>query len=241
MESFLAFLLPLTIYFLVLGLINRRWRPLVVRGRWDFAGLLFAASGFLLVGGPSILLLLYQRWRIAWLLNHQQQPASLGSEGYYFWLAVLYFVVVVGGAAYLLWRRGDQLAVYNIDPAVFDEILAAVLDRLGLSWSRAGQQWYIGLAGRAAGASTATAELVGDSGRIELDRSATMRHVTLHWVQMDLPLRQEIEDELRRALTQVVTRSNPVGGWFLAVAAVLFGLLTLLTLAALLLPLLAPR
>src|SRR5262249_28836011 len=130
LTSFLVFLLPLTIYFLVLGVINRRWRPLVVRGRWDFAGLLFAASGFLLFGGPSILSLLYQRWRVAWLFNHQQQAPSLSNEAYYFWLAlaILYFLAVVGGAAFLLWRRGDQLAIYNIDPAIFDECLAHVLD-----------------------------------------------------------------------------------------------------------------
>ena len=40
----LAFLSPLAIYLLIIGAINRRRRPLLVSGPWDFAGLLFAAS-----------------------------------------------------------------------------------------------------------------------------------------------------------------------------------------------------
>ena len=44
---FVAFLFPLAVYCLVLGLINRRRQPLMVSAGWDFAGLLFAASGFL--------------------------------------------------------------------------------------------------------------------------------------------------------------------------------------------------
>jgi hypothetical protein len=265
LKPFLAFLLPLTIYFLVLGLINRRWRPLVVAGPWDFAGVLFAASGFLLFGGPGILSMLNERWRVAWLLN-QGQASNLSNEGYYFWLSlsILYFLAVVGGSAYLLWRRRDQLAIYNVEPNVFEEVLAHVLDRLGLSWSRSGQRWYIGFAGSVpsrarslsaapnadpvspaiqpapnagtAEAPVAAVEPLGYGGRIELDPSSAMRHVTLYWVQVDSPLRQEIESELRQVLAQVHTRSNPAGGWFLAIAAVLFGMLTLLTIAALILP-----
>ena len=59
-----AFLFPLTIYLFVLGLINRRRGPLLVSGPWDFAGVLFAASGFLLVVGPSILAGMGDRWRV---------------------------------------------------------------------------------------------------------------------------------------------------------------------------------
>ncbi len=50
-----AFLLPLAAYCLILGLINRRRHPLLVSAAWDFAGLLFAASGFLAFGLPGIL------------------------------------------------------------------------------------------------------------------------------------------------------------------------------------------
>ena len=48
----LAFVI-LAIYLLILGAINRRQHPLMVYGPWDFAGVLFAASGFLLFGGPE--------------------------------------------------------------------------------------------------------------------------------------------------------------------------------------------
>ena len=51
----MAFLFPLAVYCLILGLINRRRHPLMVSAAWDFAGLLFAASGFLAFGLPGIL------------------------------------------------------------------------------------------------------------------------------------------------------------------------------------------
>jgi hypothetical protein len=46
-----ALALPLAVYLLVLAWINRGRRALMVSGPWDFAGILFAASGFLLFGG----------------------------------------------------------------------------------------------------------------------------------------------------------------------------------------------
>ncbi|HXG09353.1 MAG TPA: hypothetical protein VNK04_06150 [Gemmataceae bacterium] len=258
--AFLLFLVPLAIYFGVLGLINRRQRPLVVSGPWDFAGLLFAVSGFLFFGGPSILAWLNNRWELAQLFNSRRDAAG---PGYYFWLGlwVLYFVVVVGGAGLLLWSRRNQLAIYNIEPAVFDEALAQALDRLGLAWSRAGQQVYLGLAPNPSGTDLSQAkggtgwpgdtaplrapplgsalEATGCAARIELDPSPAMRHVTLSFHQVDTSLRQEIEGELARVLARVYTHSNPVGAWFLLIAALLFNLLFFLALAAVILPVLA--
>ena len=51
----LVFLFPLAIYCLIVSLLNRRPRPVMVSGTWDFAGVLFAVSGFLLLGGPVML------------------------------------------------------------------------------------------------------------------------------------------------------------------------------------------
>ena len=43
------------------GVVDRR-QPLFVPGPWDFAGILFAASGFLLAGGPALLSSRSETW-----------------------------------------------------------------------------------------------------------------------------------------------------------------------------------
>jgi hypothetical protein len=250
--AFLVFLVPLAVYFLVLGLINRRLRPLIVSGPWDFAGLLFAVSGFLFFGGPSMLTWLNDRWQLAQLLDPRR--GHTGNQGYYVWLTLwaVYFLVVVGGSALVLWRRRSQLSIYNVEPAAFDDALAQALDRLGLSWSRSGQQLCIGFAGTpgnggrgihrpiatgwSAGemprrTSFGSAEEGGSpAARIELDASPSMRHVTVFFNQVDAGLRQEIEAELAQVLSRVYTHSNPAGAWFLLIAALLFGLMFFLAL-----------
>src|SRR5437764_1032979 len=52
---FVAFLFPLGVYCLILGAVNRRRHPVMMSAAWDFAGLLFAASGFLAFGVPGFL------------------------------------------------------------------------------------------------------------------------------------------------------------------------------------------
>ena len=142
----LAFLLPLAVYLLILGSINRRRRPLLVGGVWDFIGLLFAASGFLLFGGPAILSSLSERWRRRWLLGPAGGEGG-GAEGLYeFWvfLSALYFVVVVAAAAWLLWRQRHLTAVYNISGDLLEEALGRACDRLGLNPVRSGNLFLVG-------------------------------------------------------------------------------------------------
>ena len=62
------FFFPLAIYLLILALINSRRRPTMISGPWDFALVLLALSGFILVGGPSILAQFDIFWR--YLLLH---------------------------------------------------------------------------------------------------------------------------------------------------------------------------
>src|SRR5262249_19124964 len=132
---FVAFLFPLTIYLLLLGLVNRRRGPLVVSGPWDFAGVIFAASGFLLVGGPSVRAGVGDRWRMLRMAG-QLREGHVGGEEWGSWMLVwgAYFAVVVGGAALLLWRRRNVTSVYNVEPFVLEQLLARVLDGLGLAW-----------------------------------------------------------------------------------------------------------
>jgi hypothetical protein len=151
-----AFLFPLAVYCLLLGLVNRRRHPLMVSAAWDFAGLIFAASGFLAFGLPGLLSGFTERGRSNALLG---RPPS---EGRWAWLTdlfeglcsilfsaghsavlIAYFLIVVVGCAAVLWQRRSQTAVYNVHPEVLDEVLAGVLDAVGLTWSRAGQRYFI--------------------------------------------------------------------------------------------------
>src|SRR5207253_5362219 len=107
-----------------------------------FAGLLFAASGFLLLGGPALLssLSLNETWRRFWLLA-KDEPGITQEDlllTVRLVLFALYFVLVVGGAAFLLWRRRRMTAIYNVDPAVVETVLGQVLERWQLSFVQIG-------------------------------------------------------------------------------------------------------
>jgi len=140
----LAFLFPFTIYVLVLGLVNRRANPLVVSGPWDFVGILFAASGFLLLGGPAIFSSLSERWRTTWLLGPDaagSAPPGEGGWGFWVFLSIAYFVLVVAGSAFMLWRQRAFTSIYNVTPGILDKALQRVLDRLGLNPVRSGHSY----------------------------------------------------------------------------------------------------
>src|SRR5262249_9563822 len=104
-------------YLLILGAINRRRHPLLVPGPWDFAGVLFAASGFLLFGGPGALSVLNDRWRDS-LVFGQNPTSSSSTESLWLWwlfLMALYFAAVLAGAGYGLSRSRNQTSIYNVD------------------------------------------------------------------------------------------------------------------------------
>jgi len=153
-----AFLFPVAVYCLVVGQINRRRHPLMVAAAWDFAGLLWAASGFLTFCLPGFLSGFSERGRQLALFGRPAGSAggllafladlfeglcaalySVGNSN----VLTVYFVVVVAACVVVLWRRQRQTAVYNIHPDVFEEVLAAVLDAGHVVWSRAGNRYFI--------------------------------------------------------------------------------------------------
>ncbi|HEX5268881.1 MAG TPA: hypothetical protein VFW33_00275 [Gemmataceae bacterium] len=244
-----AFLVPLAVYCLVLGVVNRRRHPLMVSAAWDFAGLLFAASGFLAFGLPGVLSGFSEHGRTTAMFG---RPAS--GTGAWSWLGGLfeglcstifnaghaavmigYFVVVVAGSAYVLWRRQAQTAVYNVYPDVLDEVLAGVLDAAGLSWSRAGNRYFIARPDKGRppaedaappvpqrrGAYPASAEDFERSAYLEVEPVPLLCHATLRWQTEDADLRSLVEGELRTALAQVRTDDNPTATWLLTAGTVL--------------------
>jgi hypothetical protein len=143
---FLAFFFPLAIYLLVLGVINRRRWPLLVSGVWDGIGLLFGVSGFLLFAGPAIFSSLNERWRMTWLLG--KDAPNAGAEGVWqFWifLSILYFTLVVGGAALLLWRQRHLTAIYNVEAEQIEEAIGQICQGLGLNPVHSGGLFLFGL------------------------------------------------------------------------------------------------
>jgi hypothetical protein len=211
---FLAFVVPLAIYCMVLSVINCRRHAVFVSGPWDFAGVLFAASGFLLVGGPAILTGIYEQWHVARLLGQTRYLQGIG-ENWTFWISLWigYFVVVGGLSAFVLWRRRAYTSIYNIEPPVFTEVLSHVLERLGLEGLPSGGRRLL-LRFREPPPDIA-AELA-------VDASGAMRHVSLRWFSHDEALRLEVETELAKALAQVPSGRNPMVVWLLSLWVGLF-------------------
>jgi hypothetical protein len=247
-----AFLLPFSIYLFVVGTINRRRRPLLVSGVTDFIGLLFAASGFLLFGGPAVLTSLSDRWRMFWLVG--QRPASGSTDSLWlFWLimSVLYFVVVVGGSALILRGRRSQTALYNIDQEMADRCIVHVCEQLGLDPVRSGNLYVFGVepavtSARKEGEGVQTAPGVPRqttaaalafatrSAVLEVDAYSAMRHVTLRWDPRDAPMRKEVEAGLERLFAETSVEPSDFGAWLTILGVGLFGLAVLGTLAILL-------
>jgi hypothetical protein len=148
----LAFLFPLSVYLLVLGVINRRRHPLVVSGVWDGVGLLFAVSGFLLFAGPAVFSSLNERWRMYWLLGQADAALTRADGAWQLWvfLSLVYFGLVVGGAAFYFWRQRRVTAIYNVEAAEVEQAVMGICEGLGLDPVRSGGMFLFGLSlGRA--------------------------------------------------------------------------------------------
>lgn len=237
-----AFLFPLAVYCFLLGLVNRRSRPLMLPATWDFVGVLFAASGLLIVSGPAMLSGFSEYWRTFWLLGRLPSGGLLGDDiDRWRALSVAYFALVVGLAIFVLWGRRRETAVYNIDTSVFEEVLLGVFEYLGLQWSRVGDRYFLRPVEPTTGKTTAANE--ANEGlwaapamlaaprpvtrpdvrvaALTVDLAPVLHHVTLRWEPGSEEMRPLVEGELARALADVRTRENPVGGWLLASSTVL--------------------
>jgi len=255
-----AFFFPLAIYCLILGWLNRRRHPVMVSAAWDFAGLLFALSGFLVFGFPGMLSSLSEHGRHVAMFGVPPRDQSnwgvfrdlfeglaatlygVGSTS----LLLAYFLIVVVGCAYVIWRRQSQTAVYNVHPPIFDEILGSVLDAAGLLWSRAGDRWFIRRPDKVRPSAPVAANAAIDveaitvdepppqrraypesiedlerSAYLEVEATPSLCHVTLRWETQDIDLRKQVEGELANSLADVRTRNNPASTWLLCAGVML--------------------
>lgn len=248
-----AFLVPLGIYLLLLGWVNRQPRPVLVSGVWDFIGMLFGVSGFLLLGGPAILSSLNERWRMFWVLGDtgklSEGLAGLRQVGVL--LAVAYFLVVVGMCIWALSRRRGITAIYNTEPEVVQELLLEVCQHLRLEPVQSGNLFVFGLmeapapgltgiqpphglsrTGRTRPVyreeATTVEELAGQNAILELEVFPMMKHVSLRWEPHHSPLRTAVEAELERRLLRVGAPYHATGAWLTLIGSALLGMSMLL-------------
>jgi len=226
----LAFFFPLAVYLLFLGRVNRRRQPLLVPGSWDFAGVLLAASGFLLFSGPGALSVLNDGWRDFLVFGRDPGNSSSTESLWQWWLLLtsVYFLFLVGTAAFFLWQARKRTSIYNIDRDTLQEALGRVCQQHGLQPLRAGELLYFSAAKRAGLPALALQSVI-----LEVEPFPLMWHVTLHWEPAHSTLRQEIERALERELQELPTPGHALGGWltlsgcalFLLMLAIGFGVL----------------
>lgn len=219
--------LPVALYCLVLAQINHRLRPLVVSGQWDFAGLLFALSGFFLVVVPGILSHFASRSLLEVTLDAndsswQEMMAQMWSRWWVWWL--LYYGVLIGGIVWLWWRQRHKLVIYNVDPALLTSVLASVTAKLGLSQHDAGAAMVLEPAPPTEDASSAITPPPGKAA-LAIDSFPALCHVTLHWGSYNRTLRQAVEEKLRKELAESDAPDNPAALWLLCISSCLFGLM----------------
>ena len=244
----IAFLLPIAVYCLVLALINRRINPLIVSGVWDSIGLLMACSGALLVCGPGIIYVNFNRASMyegvdgGHARQEQQpkdkdareeaEPAETPANVWWVLIYVGYNLVVLAGAAMMVLGRRGKTIIYNVDTDLLEQVLARVLEKCSLAHVRIGRKLFIGPREVApTPEAITTAAIPGQKmsgtgnvrmGQVDIEPFPAMCHATLHWQGGSPSLREEIEDELRRNLDECRSLDNPAAGWFLGISSLLF-------------------
>ena len=233
----LAFFFPLAIYLLVLGFLNRHRHPVLVSSVWDGIGLTFGVSGFLLFAGPAMLSTLSERWRLFWLLGKGDISLAVAEGAWPMWtfLAFLYFLLIVGGSAWYLWRQRSQTAIYNTNADTIECTVIDICKEQGINPMRSGDLFLFGAAPSSdlsRDRKGAVEEAPFPYGRgsdlgaeptaiLQIDSFPLMHHVTLRWEPAAPPLRRIVERELSRRLAETVADGGLLGGWLLILGFIL--------------------
>jgi hypothetical protein len=225
----MACLFPVSMYCLFLALLHHRRQPTMLSGAWDFVGVLAALAGFLLIGATTLVFAFHSAARDFWLRGDsladlRKSHTQAGTVTFLIW--GLYFLIIVVGAVYLLRQRSQYTVIYNISPSELDAVMASLFDRLALPFTRRGTQLYIDggpttksarllVEGNAPASGGATPnDKPGPNTVVDVDGSAAMRYVSLHWRSTEPEMRRELEAELAVELEGYETGPNPVSGWF---------------------------
>jgi len=246
----LIFLTPLAIYCLVLAMINRRPAPVLLRGVWDCVGLLFAASGLLLIVLPNLLRLLYRKSLGQVFIDEPAFDELVTGVFDEFWgLTLLYYLLLVCGTAVLIWLRWNKTIIYNVDAERLGGVLHRALARLGLQATRSANQLIVRRApvreehitqlDPAANNLPALISSVPDA-ILVIEPFPALGNVTVSWFNARPGLRDELENELAKGLEHARLEDNPAGTWFLGVAGGLFSLIFVIMVVIVMATLLPP-
>jgi hypothetical protein len=194
-------LAPLALYLSWLASINRRPRPTVVVGGWDFAWLLGGLSGFLIFGGGLLVAGLQSNVRYATRGNWQQVRDALDREAIT-WaaIAVGYLLVVGGLSALVIASRLRTLTVFNIDRPEAEAAIDAALAEAGVSANRFGNVWS------------------NDRPVVSFDAFAGLRHVSVRILSPDPRACEELERALRQKLAAAPPADASVAPWLYSAA-----------------------
>src|SRR5437867_4050687 len=115
--------------------------PLMISGTWDFAGLLFAISGFLLVTVPVMASLFYRQGLSSLFLRGLGRAlpndlVNILGDRIVYWGC--YYGVIVVGAIGLLWWRRTGTVIYNVEQSSFEAIFFGVLQQQQIAFQRRG-------------------------------------------------------------------------------------------------------
>ena len=206
----LVCLMPLTFYLCWLASVNKKSRPTVVSGRWDFAIVLAALSGFLLVGGALLLTMVQSDSRFFLRGNFAQlREGWEQSSAAWLLIALGYFTLVIGASALTLTNRMRWLSIYNVDTESVERAIDAAL-ALGHieNAARYGNRWTHG------------------PGILDIVPFRGMSHVTIRLLSESPETRAEIERHLRSEFSNTAAADNAAGAWIgtLAGAGVLLNL-----------------
>lgn len=185
---------PVALYFLILGLLNSRHCPQLLRGRRDFALLLVALS-------PLFVLPL-----LAW---------SGGSP-----VALVAVAVAAGAALTLLAPPGASWVIYNIEAAEAAHAVERALRDAGIAFERLGCSFGLGETGAAIELSAfpllrnVSIRLTGTRadvrGRFEAALAARLRHVPAETTPMTMALLLVAAAMLVAPLVMVAPRAGEI-------------------------------
>ncbi|OWK36985.1 hypothetical protein FRUB_07907 [Fimbriiglobus ruber] len=196
-------LTPVAVYLSWLGSINRRPRPTVISGAWDFVFLLGGLAGFVLFGGGIILSVLQSNIRLIGRGNWEQIKAVWGQE-HLEWAAVTlaYILIVAAVVAVVVLLRAATLSVYNIGRDDLENAVDEALAQAGIPGVRTGNVW------------------AADYRVVAIDWFAGFRHATVRILTPHPRDAEEIERGLRKRLAATPAADGPVASWLRSAATI---------------------
>ncbi len=194
-------LAPVAFYLCWLAGVNRRDKPTVVAGHWDFAAVLASLFGFLLVGGVVLLSLVSNNGQLFTGGNVDRLKMVFEAQ-WLTWLALLIGYAALIGIAASVGARGRRhwLSVYNLDADTAERVIEAALERSGLIARRQGNLW------------------ADDRRLVEARTFHGTAHTTIRILCPHDRQREEIDRHLRSELAATEGGPGPAAPWFSSVA-----------------------